>query len=272
MVAGGQQRAGTFELERFVWGAPDRLEISGTFAGVGDPPAGSPVLVVHGNGDTHRLPAVLDSISGPPADGRRWLAAFAWLQAPVAFDAAVLEFGDDFTVELPEPGARRQLFRHQVLEVRRSGPAPAEAEPAATEAEPSAAAAPTGAEQVRLEAELLAAQEEVRAARAEQQRTEAELARAREDLGGERERTAADAERFRAGLGRVQKSAADAIAAKDAELETLRARMAELEAAGDEAGKLRAELERARGAADEARSATEQLLGRLTAIRDSLGG
>src|SRR5918999_2061009 len=123
MVAGGQQRAGTFELERFVWGAPDRLEISGTFAGVGDPPAGSPLLVVRGNGDTHRLPAVLDSVSGPPADGHRWLAAFAWLEAPVAFDAAVLELGD-LVVELPEPGARRQLFRHQVLEVRRSDAEP----------------------------------------------------------------------------------------------------------------------------------------------------
>ena len=265
MVVGGNQRAATFELERFVWGAPDRLEISGTFAGVGDPPAGSPVLVVRGNGDVHRLPAVLDSVSGPPADGHRWLAAFAWQEAPVAFDAAVLEFGDDFAVELPEPGARRQLFRHQVLEVRRPGAAaaPAEAEPAA---------APVGADQVRLEAELLAAQEGVREASAALQRSEAELARAREDLSGERERTAADAERFRAGLARVQKSAADALAAKDTELDALRARVAELEEAGAEAGKLRSELERARGAADEARTQTEELLERLTAIRDTLGG
>jgi hypothetical protein len=277
MIAGGDQRVATFELERFVWGAPDRLELSGTFAGVGDAPAGAPVLVVRGNDDTHRLPAVPESVSGPPADGRRWLAAFAWLQAPVAFDAAVLEFGD-FTVELPEPGARRQLFRHQVLEVRRSRAtaAPAEAEPAAAaapaEPELGAAAAPVGAEHVRLEAELLAAQEEAREARAALQRSEAELARAREDLSGERERAGADAERFRAGLARVQKSAADAIAAKDAELEGLHARVAELEAAGEEARRLRSELERARGAAADASAQTEQLLARLTAIRDALGG
>jgi hypothetical protein len=282
MVSGGDQGAATFELERFVWGAPDRLEISGTFSGVADPPADSPVLVVRGNGDTHRLPAVLDSVSGPPEDGRRWLAAFAWQEAPVAFDAAVLEFGDNFAVELPEPGARRQLFRHQVLEVRRPGAAaPDEEAVAAAPAEEPVAAAPSGAEPVRLEAELLAAQEELREAGAALQRAQAEVARAREDLTGERERTAADAERFRAGLARVQQSAADAIAAKDAELDAmraqvaeldaLRARVAELEAAGDEAGKLRSERERARGAADEARAQTEQLLGRLTAIRDALG-
>jgi hypothetical protein len=270
MVAGGDQRIATFELERFVWGAPDRLEVCGTFAGVGDAPAGSPVLVVRGNGDMHRLPAVPDSVSGPPADGRRWLAAFAWLEAPVAFDAAVLEFGD-LMVELPEPGARRQLFRHQVLEVRRARAAAAPEETAPAESE-ATAAGPVGAEQVRLEAELLAAQEEAREARAGLQRTESELARAREDLNSERERAGADAERFRAGLARVQKSAADAIAAKDAELDGLRARVAELEAAGDDARKLRSELERARGAAADASAQTEQLLTRLTAIRDALGG
>jgi hypothetical protein len=268
MVAGGDQGAATFQLERFVWGAPDRLEIAGTFAGVGEPPAESPVLVVRGNGGTHRLPAMVDSVSGPPEDGQRWLAAFGWQEAPVAFGAAVLEFGDDFVVELPEPGARRQLFRHQLLAVRR----PRAAAPKAEVAEPEPAPAPTGADQVRLEAELLAAQEEVREARTALRRTEAELDRAREDLSGERERTAADADRFRAGLARVQQSAADAIAAKDAELEALRARVAELEAAGDEAAHLRSERERARGAADEARAQTEQLLERLTAVRDTLGG
>src|SRR5215203_3952105 len=37
-----------FELERFGWGAPDRLELSGTFVGLRETDPGPPVLVLWG--------------------------------------------------------------------------------------------------------------------------------------------------------------------------------------------------------------------------------
>ena len=68
----------TFELARFVWEAPDRLEVSGRFFGLPYEPADDPVLVVDGVDGTYRLPVISDSFSGPPKDDRRWNAAFAW--------------------------------------------------------------------------------------------------------------------------------------------------------------------------------------------------
>src|SRR3954447_16262350 len=83
--------APTFSLERFSWGAPDRLEVTGVFSGVADEASGDPVLAVHGPDGTHRLPAIPEAEAGPPADGARWTASFAWQEAPVAFRRARLE-------------------------------------------------------------------------------------------------------------------------------------------------------------------------------------
>ena len=104
----------TFELERFEWGAPDRLELSGRFIGLGGVSADAPMLVVVGNDRVHRLSAVPHSAAGPPGEGRRWQAAFAWHGPPVAFDVAELQLGPDLVVELPEPAPRRARFRRGV--------------------------------------------------------------------------------------------------------------------------------------------------------------
>jgi hypothetical protein len=94
-----------FVVERFDWGAPDRLELAGTFAGVDAEAISEPVLAVHGGDGVHRLPAVQqDGAAGPDGDGR-WAAAFAWLEPPVAFHTAELELGGGLTVALPEPGS-----------------------------------------------------------------------------------------------------------------------------------------------------------------------
>ena len=100
-----------FELERFAWGAPDRLELSGRFIGLPDVSAEAPVLVVVGRDRVHRLPAVPDDDAGPPEEGRPWRAAFAWQDAPVAFDFAELQLGSDIVVELPKPDLARSRFR-----------------------------------------------------------------------------------------------------------------------------------------------------------------
>src|SRR5690348_10320235 len=78
----------TFELDRFAWAAPDRMELAGRFAGIDDAP-GDAILVVRGTDRVQRLPAVPET--EPPEAGGRWRAAFAWLEAPAAFDGATLE-------------------------------------------------------------------------------------------------------------------------------------------------------------------------------------
>lgn len=293
----------TFELKRFAWATPDRLELSGTFGGLRDAPAdASPVLVVRAGERVHRLPAVPASLSGPPEDGHGWHAQFAWQVAPVAFEVAELQLGAKLTVELPAPNAKRRLTRARALEVRTAeGPREIVSGPR------------TPAEAVGSQVELLAAREEVREVQVAMQRVQAELARARDDLEAERERRSVDGERFRDGLARVRESAEaalaaeqgamtqlgielreaqEAIEAKDAAIETLRG---ELEAAGaeqiqaestaraeaerlrtqlakfesdaKETERLRAELDKTHGSIDEARSDAERLLGRLAAIR-----
>jgi hypothetical protein len=201
----------TFELRRFAWGTPDRLELSGTFGGLPETPTGAaPVLVVQAGERVHRLAAVPDSLDGPPADGRVWQAQFAWQDPPVAFHRAELQFGADLIVELPEPGFKRRLARPRMLKVRTApagGPDPrAETEPVAPVNRRAAS--------VGSQVELLAAKEEVREAQTALQQTQAELTRAREDLQAERDGRAGDGERFREGLARVRESAEEALTAE----------------------------------------------------------
>ena len=256
----------TFELERFVWGAPDRLRVSGRFMGLGHAAPADPVLVVRGHERMHRLQALPDSLSGPPEEGSLWSAEFAWQEPPVAFDAAKLELGPDVVVELPGPGAKRPWLRGQTLEVRGTSPA-------------------RGAERVRLESELLAAQEEIHGLRAAAERAQEELTRARGDLSAERERQAGDAERFREGLARVRESAAEALAAEQSAAQQIESDLREARIALEQAVAARshaeseaetlrerlAGLENARRAAEEARADGERMLSRLQRIRDALG-
>src|SRR4051795_4356043 len=97
----------TFELARFAWGAPDRLELSGRFLGLREGPPDGPELVISGADGAHPLPGGPGSLTGPMEDGRWWDAVFAWQEPPVAFEAAQLTFGSDLGVDLPGPNARR---------------------------------------------------------------------------------------------------------------------------------------------------------------------
>jgi len=274
----------TFELKRFDWLTPDQLGVTGTFRGLGETPTeASPVLVLHEGESVHRLPAISDGPDAPPEDGQVWEAAFAWQDAPVAFDVAELELGDALVVELPDPGAKQ---RRLVLEVRTPSKPDATDERAAS---------------VGAQIDLLAAQEELRDVRVELEQTQAELTRARDDLSAERERRAGDSERFRDGLAKVKESAEealaaeqlatrgleadlqaarDAIGASDAELQTLREqldaaeserltlreRVTQLETAAEESERLRAQLKEAGDTIDQARNDAERLLDRLTTV------
>ena len=260
----------SFELKRFTWAAPDRLDLSGTFTGLADEPTGEPALVVDGAAGVHRLPAVAGSVSGPPAG--MWGAAFAWLQAPEAFERASLEFASGVRVELPQPDAKRSL-RRQVIEVQVPGWEGADAtgdEPTGDGADPPADAPAAGT--LSLQAALLAAEEKAREAETAARQAETELARARDDLATEREGRRMDAERFRKLLDGFQASASDAVAAEQAarrdtesQLEPLRERIAALETAAGDADAMRAELENAREQAREAGAEAARLRGALEA-------
>jgi hypothetical protein len=235
----------SFALQRFAWGAPDRLELAGTFAGLEAPPAGLPILVLTGPEQTHRLPAAAEDVSGTPENGRPWRAAFVWQEPPVAFDAAVLRLGDDLAIELPDPVADGDGAGDVELAVR---------------SEPG-----EGAERIRLEVELLAEREELHAARSALRRTEEELGRAREDLRLERDERAADAVRFRDGLAQLRASAEDALAARDAELAGVRGELDVAVAFREEAeSAAQAEIAGLRERLDEMRN-------RIETIRTALG-
>ena len=255
--------APTFALKRFAWETPDRLVVSGVFGDLPDPVTlGPPVLVVRAGESVHDLPAVAESVEGPPQDGKVWQAQFSWQDAPVAFAEAELRLGADLTVLLPEPSEKRRLNRaRNMLEVRISNGA--DPSPEATEIghdpppEVEHASENGGPAAVGAQVELLAAQEEVRAVRVSLQQTEAELARAREDLEAERTRQAADSERFREGLAQVRETAERALADEhrtvsrlDSELrdakEAAEVKDAELDALGEQLA-----------AADEARTQAE---------------
>jgi chromosome segregation ATPase len=254
--------APTFELGRFAWGTPDRLEISGTFGGLPEPVAdAAPILVVRAGDSVHRLPAVPESLDGPPVNGRVWHAQFVWQDPPVAFRTAELQLAADLVVELPEPGAKRRLARHRMLTVRTTptetnGAASGMNEAASETAQPARedrASVNGRVESVGSQAELLAAQEEVREVRGVMEQAQAELARAREDLQAERERRAADGERFREGLAKLRESAEEALTAEQVTVTQLgadlRDALTEIEAKNAALEALRAELE----AADAAR-------------------
>lgn len=193
----------TFELDRFVWASPDRLEVAGRFDGLAAAPHEPAVLVVEGAGGVHRLPAVAEDSSGPPRPGEPWHAVFAWDEAPEPFTTAQLELGE-LGIALPEPGSKRPRFRHEVLSVRRT---------------------PSPARDVGLEAELLMLREQLSELQETGARDREELERAQQALQAERELRAADAERFRAGLEQLRASAERAVAEAAADRDEIRARL-----------------------------------------------
>jgi hypothetical protein len=262
-----------FELERFEWQTPDRLEVAGRFHGLQEPPAHEPVLVISGGGAAHRLNAVPEMAPAPPEEGKAWRAQFVWDEAPVGVEAAALEMGPDLVVDLPPPGAKTTLLRPDYLDVRHTQqeddamPADPTAEP---ETEPQAT---TASGDIALQADLLAAEQEAQELRSALTRAQAELERARSDIEAERSGRAADAERFREGLAQVRASAEQALAGaqadadqRDKELRDARAALEDSEVARVELGRQLEAAETTRAQAEREAEALQQRLGPREAI------
>jgi DNA repair exonuclease SbcCD ATPase subunit len=284
-VEGRFKRTPTFELRRFVWGTPDRLLVSGSFEGRRDRPDDAPAVLVVKAGETmHRLPAVPETVDGPPENGRVWQAQFAWQDPPVAFGAAELQLGH-LVVELPEASARRRRERPRLLPVRGEelgGSEPrrdtmqiGDDAPAPT-AVPPEEAADVGGASVGSQVDLLAAQEEVREVRTALQQIQAELGRARDDLEAERERRTADSERYRSGLANVRGLAEQAVSAEQAVVSRLGTELREAEAALEtnaaQMDTLRAQLEGAEARRTEAEAALETNAAQMDTLRAQLEG
>src|SRR5438067_2152024 len=145
--------ATVFELERFEWASPDRLEIAGRWSGIRGRRFVRPSLVLFdGETERRRLLAVLDHKPWMADDGDEWIAAFPWKGDPVVFESAELSVAPGIDVPLPAPqtgtgrGKRKQPRFHRAV----SRDATAEPEPTvALEAE--AAVAPVAEPAAELE-------------------------------------------------------------------------------------------------------------------------
>ena len=105
-VPGAASSEVDFELERFVFSDPDRIEIAGRWFGLRGRRFMRPVLnLTTTSGTRRRAIALLEHKPWAAADGETWLAAFTWPEGAGDVERAELEVGPGLMVELPAPGA-----------------------------------------------------------------------------------------------------------------------------------------------------------------------
>jgi hypothetical protein len=211
------------------------VEVTGEFTDLAAPPAGAPVLLVRGAEGTHRLPALPESLSDVPEEGRPWRAEFSWEVAPTPFDAAAIEFGHAILVELGCAKPHRRRPRDARARHRWRRP-PATLPPAGS-----------GAERLHPQSEML-----VLAVESFAQEAPA------------RERSAAQQ------LGTDLEQAREAVSEARAALVALRERLVELERSGEEAAQTRAGPEQAVAETQRTRADSERLPSRIARIREGL--
>src|SRR4051795_6748778 len=208
----------SFELARFEWVDPTRLEVEGTWNGVSHLRAKA-TLVIEVDGRRRRLRA-LPGESGTP---ERWSAAFGWDGDDIPrLEGAELEVGRGIVVDLPRP--RSSKARAQL---------PKEPIPATTRDDKDAG--PGRAEAERILEALASARAEAREAR-DALRAQAE----------EADRLHAEAEDLRAREGE-----AEAVRERAGEADALRAEAEDLRARAEEADGLRAEADELRRRAED---------------------
>jgi hypothetical protein len=281
----------TFELERFDWATPDRIEISGRWRGPDPHRLGVPELVARHGSSTRRLKPV-EAAEPPSGDEGSWSVAFAWEAGPVALDAAHLEFPDGKVLELPalRAGLLRQARQRFTRGLRASAAAGGTGEEAGAGAvgTDEATTASTGDEAIpddesggvvsmpdpsrtpldetlTLRFDVNALRDELDVANEELERTRDEAAQARHDAERAIARRHADAERFHGDLKTMKTLAEDALRREREAREKLERALAgataDLAAAREAHQRLTHELTEARKEAEHAAGFVERLAG-----------
>jgi hypothetical protein len=246
-----------FELERFGWSEPGRLEVVGRWSGLEGRRLGRPVLTVEAGGHRRRLTA----LPGRQLTGSgEWRATFACGDDPESITGVVLEVGRRLVVDLPPPKKRRRAQADPSLErlheerLRRetaeASLAERDAELVSLREEADAALAERENEAETLREELTTTRETLAAAEQERERLASELARVTADLGiRDQELTTAREELRRATVEAEERLAAERAATTEvrAKLATAREEAeSTITAEAQETERLRAELEAAR--------------------------
>src|SRR4051794_24166799 len=98
----------SFDLERFEWTAPDRIEVAGRWFGMRGLRFMRPTLDLRAGDERHRLLALLDHKPWAAEEGELWVAAFPWEGDRAKLTAAELAVGSNLAVELQVPGGSRK--------------------------------------------------------------------------------------------------------------------------------------------------------------------
>jgi len=241
-----------FEVERFEWTSRDRLELVGSWSGLRGHRFLRPTLDVQVEGERRRMLADLEHKPWAPEDGQPWVAAFTWRGEPGNFDDAELTVSPDLAVQLPAPGGS---VEHD------------EAQPATPAADRLPARRPRSAV---LEAELAAALAEVERSREELERTRTTHSEAAKEL---RERLRGEHAKIRALATELEQTRATIALAEAAAAEDADRLRDERDAAAAERDAAMATRDAAVAEAEEARSARDEVLQKLSGVegeRDAL--
>ncbi len=251
-----------FELERFGWSEPGRLEVVGRWSGIEGRRLGRPLLTAEVAGKPKRLTALP---GGHLASGN-WRATFACDADPAQVSGFTLEVARRLVVDLPAPKAYKPRPREvQALEEERARRTEAEATLAERDAELVSLREEADAALARSEAEvetLRARVEELEPAAAALTAAEAERDGLREELAAAQAEAAKAQEKLELERA-VTVELREKIATAREETETT------ITAEAEETERLRAELQAAREKTERAVAAEQEETAKL---REALAG
>jgi hypothetical protein len=253
-----------FELERFAWTPPDRLDVVGRWSGLEGRRLGRPLLTLDVGHEKLRLAA---HPGGHFSRTGRWSAVFTYDGKPEDVAGAELEIGRRLVVDLPPPRRRKAPLDTGELQEERKRREELEATLAERDAEiiglRDEAETAIGDRDERieaLEAQMTELQAKLEEAAQERELVHAELEAARAETQTARAEVDASAERLQAERAASAEIRAKLATARDEAQSTIDTEAHETE-------RLRAELQRAR---EEAERAVEAERAETAKLREEL--